>query len=364
MTSLSSRWLPWCIVGLFLSFTAAPAVAGEEEREMRYLFAGMLQERSKLKSWSCAITGVDRENKSFEMNFLSNGESFRFTRTRHLPAFDGKAIRGVDKEGKFIKTDKNIHLPARDEVVHACDNTKMIVSWNASNRQCAISRSTSANRQLFHLWDPRMACLILDHGETDYRKAFNDRLKYWSVDFKIEHKGALWTVTSTKSYGFQDIRLSLTVDTEHGFTPVLYRGDTLYKANSRFPGKTEVYYEATAKWEQLDGVWVPVHHRHVKGDGTVVREYKISWDWINKDIDDKEFTLEALGVPDDVPKIYFDEKGRGIRKSVPPLSFGEDRAIRRRTNPWIRWGGYSLGFFLIALALLRYRLRKKPSKPA
>src|SRR5665213_2622293 len=58
MSTLSARSLSWCLVGLFLLLTAAPALADEEE-EMRYLFAGMLQERTKLKSWSCAITGQD-----------------------------------------------------------------------------------------------------------------------------------------------------------------------------------------------------------------------------------------------------------------------------------------------------------------
>lgn len=51
-----------------------------------------------------------------------------------------------------------------------------------------------------------MACLILDPGETDYRKALNNRLEFWQDAFTIEHKDALWTVTSTKSYEFQDIR--------------------------------------------------------------------------------------------------------------------------------------------------------------
>ena len=361
MIILSVRHLSWCLVGLFLSIMVSSVLAGEEDQEMRYLFAGMLQERGKLKSWSCTITGMDPENLAFEMKLLSNREKVRFARTQHLPAYDGKTYQSVN--GKAQISGKVVHLLKRDEVVHACDNTQMTVYWNASDSRCNIYRSTHSHRQLLHLWDPRMAGLVLNHDETDYQKAINDRLKYWrEVPIKVEHKGALWTVTATKSYEWQDIRLSITVDTEHGFTPVLYRNDTLYKPNSKFPGKTEVYYETTAKWEQLDEAWVPVHHRHVKGDGTVVREYKISWDWINKDIDDKEFTLDALGVPDDVPKIYFDEKGQEIRKDTP-FSFGENRAIRRSNRPWIRWGVYSLGFLLIALALLRYRLRKRPSSP-
>jgi hypothetical protein len=212
------------------------------------------------------------------------------------------------------------------------------------------------------LWDPRLAGLVLDSKDTDYQKALNGRLEAWRNASTIERKGALWTVTFTRPHEWQIGRLSITVDTEHGFTPVFYRGDSLYKPNSRFPGKVEVDYEATAEWKQIDGVWVPIHHRHVRGgDGKVVREYKISWDWVNKDIDDKEFTIDALNVPDDVPKIHFDDRGQEIRKdaSLPPA-----KPIRRQGRAWLKWVGYALGFALIALALLKYRLRKKPDNPA
>ena len=260
-----------------------------------------------------------------------------------------------------MKPIKFTHMPKRDEDVRACDNKKTTVVWHVSGQECAIATSTPLQRQMLHAWDPRMAGLVIDPEDTDYREALNRRLEAWRrVSVKVEQKGALRTVTATKSYEWQDDRLSLTIDTEHGFTPIFYRGDTLYKPNSKFPGKIEVYYEATAKWQQINGVWVPIHHRHIKGDGTVVREYNVSWDWVNKDVDDKEFTIGALGVPKDVQKIYIDEKLQAILQDT---SLPKEQHTRQRGNrAWIRWVGYSLGFLLIAFALLRYRLRKKSSR--
>jgi hypothetical protein len=343
-----------------LFVTVTPTLAAEGEQEMHYLFAGMLQERSKLKSWSCTVTGVDLQNRSFDMKLLWSGESFRFDRTRHVPAFDGEGMRGVDKNGRLIKTGKVVHLPAHNDVERACDNKQMTVFWDVTNRSSNITRSTPSQRELLHIWDPRTACLILVSEPADYRKALNDRLKFWKDSFTIERKGALWTGTFTRSEKWQDSRLSITVDTEHGFTPVSYRGDTLYKPNSRFPGKVEVCYEATAEWKQLDGVWVPIHHRHVRGDGTLEAEYKLSWDWVNKDVDDKEFTLDGLGVPADVPKIYFDDKGREIPKAA---SLTPQWSVDSQRTTWVRRIIVGLGLALIALALLHYRLRRKPANP-
>src|ERR1019366_2035998 len=302
MNNLAIRFLIWCCVGLFLSFAAAPVMASEEE-EMRYLFAGMLQERAKLKSWSCAIAGQDPENGSFEMNLLSNGESVRFTRTQHLPAFNGKASRGVDEKGKLNEVGDVLHLPPRDDVSHVCDNRQTTAAWYESNDKCTISKSTPSKREIMHLWDPRTAGLRLDPHEPDYREAINNRLKFWQAMAKVERKGELWTVTATKSFEFQDGRLSLTIDTEHGFTPTDYRAEMFWKSNSKFPGKTDVQYVVTTEWKQLDGVWVPIRHREARADGTVVREYNVSWDWINKEIDDKEFTVYALGLPGNVEQI-------------------------------------------------------------
>jgi hypothetical protein len=356
MIAFSRRNLAWCMVGLFLFFTGTLAVAGEPEEEMHYLFAGMLQERSKLKSWSCTITGMDPENLSFDMKLLSNGKSVRFSRTKHIPAHDGKTYQSVS--GKAQKSGKTIHQPNKDEIVHACDNGQELVAWNVSDDRCSILKSTQSGRQGLWLWDPRTAGLVIDPEDTDYQKALNRRLEAWRVSAKVEHKGALRTVTFTKPYEWQDVRLILTIDTEHGFTPVFYRGDTLYKPHSKFPGKIEVYYEVTAKWEQVNGVWVPNHHRHIKGDGTVVREYTVSWDWINKDIDDKEFTIDALGVPNDAQKIYLDERGVEMSRDIFAPEYN------RRGRAWIRWAVYALGFILIGYALLRHRLRKKASDSA
>lgn len=284
-------------------------------QDMNYLFAGMLQERSKLKSWSYTITGGDH-GRSCETKLLANGDMVRFSRTTHIPESDFliRPPANVKVDPLQPSIANVVHMHAHDEVERVCDNKQTIVAWYLSDRKCILSKSTSSQRELLHLWDPRTACLILDRTDTYYQEALNSRLMFWRNSSRISRKGALWTCTFTKQHEFQEGRLSIIVDTEHGFSPVRYFGDNTLKPNSKYPGKVVVDYEATAKWEQIDGVWVPTHHRYVNGDGQVVEEYKVSWDWVNKDVDDKEFTIDALDVPGDVQKIYMDENGQEIRK--------------------------------------------------
>ncbi len=348
-----------CMLGFFLFFLTTQAVASEDPQEIKYLFAGMLQERERLKSWSCAIAGMDPENLSFDMKILSNGECVRFTRTQHLNTSADEPDRGLDENGKSIKSNKTIQLPNRDEVVHLCDNKQTTVAWNETANKCNIFKSSTFEHNLLHLWDPRTAGLILDYNETDFQKILSNRLANWLQASKVEHRDDLWTITFTKEHEWQFDRLSLTIDTKNGFTPVSYRGYSNYKPNSRFPGKTEVYYESTAKWQKLNGVWVPVHHRHVNGNGTVVREYNISWNWINKDVEAKEFTIDALGLPKDVQKSYFDERGIELNNNV---SSPAPNRVASHSNVWIRWIIYTTGFVLIVVALLRIRLRREPNK--
>jgi hypothetical protein len=310
--------------GLNIFLIAASAMADEQDAtQMRYLFAGMSQERAKLKSWSCSITGKDIENLAFDMKLLSNGDSVRFSRTKNK------------------------------QVEHGCANHKEVVDWFESARQCTIQTSVPLGRQLMHLWDPRTAGLRPDSPDMDYQRTLDRGLELWRDGSKVTQREAFRIITFTKPLEWQDNRLSLTIDTRHGFTPVSYRGDSVYKPNSNFPGKVEVYYEVTAKWKLMSGVWVPVLHRETLGDGSIAREYNISWDWINKDIDDREFTIDALGVPRDVKTITFN-KNKELFAEGP--AFIEDP--RHRGSPWIRWTGYAIGLLLIAGAIW-FRFRSK-----
>src|SRR5437868_14898272 len=77
--------------------------SGNQEVELQYLFAGMRQERAKLKTWSCSIKGVDPKNGSFEMDLVSNGDKVRYVRK---------------------------HKGPNAKVVRVCDNRKIIAIWN------------------------------------------------------------------------------------------------------------------------------------------------------------------------------------------------------------------------------------------
>lgn len=59
---------------------------GFEDPEIEYLFAGMSQERSKLKSGTYTIKGSDLQNGLFELNLTTDGTSVRFTRKTNIQA--------------------------------------------------------------------------------------------------------------------------------------------------------------------------------------------------------------------------------------------------------------------------------------
>src|SRR5262249_16743685 len=150
-----------------------------------------------------------------------------------------------------------------------CDNRKVTVLWDESQNECSIGKSTPEVRCQMFLWDPRTAGLVLDRDlkERDYIEEYDLRRRVWGPTATLTRNGALCTVTFVKVDEISDARLSVTFDTEHGFTPVLYSGESLYKANSKFPGKTELHYKATAKWERVNGVWLPTHHREENRSG-------------------------------------------------------------------------------------------------
>src|SRR5262245_52709601 len=110
---------------------SADTSAANDEQEIEYLLAGMLQERGKLQSGSCAIEGRDQTSGPFTMKYLMKGDSFRFTRTQ--------------------KTTPPL-------TQHVCDNRQQLVLWDGA-AECNIYKSAQAERKGVGTWDPRLAGL-------------------------------------------------------------------------------------------------------------------------------------------------------------------------------------------------------------
>ena len=263
----------------------------QKDREIETIFAGMAGERAKLKSWSYTIQGTDVEHGAFHLSLVSDRNNYRFTRTR-------KGTAGV-------------------ETTHVLFNKTNFVQWHVERSLCFIHESTPEYLKLLRIWDPRSAGLRLDVEEANHEQALSGRLKHFLANYKIKRAGALRTVIHTSETEYQENYFIIKVDVERGYTPVHDRTESVLNAKSKFPGKTRLYFEASAKWEQRSEVWVPVEHTESL-EGERFKEYRITWNWVNKGPGEKEFTIDALGVPADVKKIYM-EKGREVRKT-PDLS--------------------------------------------
>lgn len=298
----------------------------KSDQEIRYLFAGMEQERAKLWSGSYEVEGVD---------------------PRWGPI---KAI--VLFENEKLRISKEIGSGTKKWVTHACDNGIVIGVWTTLQQNCHINRSNEKERETLYYWNPKTAGLAM-FNEPDYRKELSNRLKGWLPISTVTTAGALRTIFCASANEFQDTPVQLTINCENGFTPIRNWAEIRFKANSAKPGRVELNYDVTAKWNKLDDVWVPVHHRDVNGANAVNAEYRLKWNWVNRKVDDKEFTVEALNVPAGYKIIDF-------RNSTPENPAGEQILASALTaepsmTKYLLW--YA-GAVMVALAIIWYWLRK------
>ncbi len=262
-------------------------------------------------------------NGSFEMDLLSNGHSIRFVRKHDGP---------------------------KPNVVRVCDNLKTLVKWKEGDEVCFVYESTPSSREKFYLWDVRTAGVAMAGQDKDLNETLKTRLEFWRKQtFKVVRNKGTAIVNVTIPYEFGERRLVMNVDTDRGFSPTLFYADSITNEKSTAPGKVQVSTDLTAKWQQVSGVWVPVHHlERIGPEKVVIQEYHVSWKWVNKPIDDREFTIDRLGIPEMVKRVYM-EKGREVPNKVV-LSSPEPSGMSRL----IRFVAYGLAAFF-ALIWIAYR---------
>lgn len=259
------------LLAKFLVIATSMHDVQSNEKDIEFVFAGMQQERAKLLSGSYEVESTTREAG----------------RTKSSVVFHGARLR---MKRQYLD-DKN------RPPLSACDNGHTIAYWDPRERDCDLVKSTTKERDTLRHWDPRSAGLVL-FNEPDYKKALSDRLQTWKQNFTSQTAGSLRTIGFNRAQSpLLTARLYLTVDVDRGFTPVRYYAESQHMARGEAPEKIEMNYEAIANWEQLDGIWVPVHHRRINTGGTNVEEHRLKWDWVNRPVNESEFNVEALGVP-------------------------------------------------------------------
>ena len=139
--------------------------------------------------------------------------------------------------------------------------------------------------------------------------------------------------------------ISITVDSDHGFTPVRYKGESVYKNPAK--GKNKDYFEVTAKWDLKDGVWVPVRHEVIELSHKIA-VYDIAWENINQPVKDDEFTMSALSVSNQAHKIEM-QNGKWVVTDDPTHGIASERF----TMGWVRKLIYVIGFTLIGIWIIK-----------
>jgi hypothetical protein len=313
---------------VFLLITAMSLLAfAGDDKEIRYLFAGMQQERAKLRSGSYEIESVDRQDGPIKTTVIFKDDKYRLCR-------------------EFAK---NLKKPP----VKACDNGVTIAYWDPAEKSCELWKAGAKERESLKLWDPHSAGLVL-MNEPDYQKALINRLNAWVKNFTVTADGTTRTVIFTRPYEARDVRLYLTVDVDNGFTPTRYFADAVIKPTPNSPEGIESYYDATCTWEQHDQVWVPVHHRQTNPGGVVSDEHRLKWHWVNKPVDEKEFNVDALEVPATAKMIDF-------RNITPTKMYGEElrpATLSPETSALSKLL-YAAGLLIIVMLVVWYWFRKR-----
>lgn len=298
-------------------------VSANDQLEIEYLLTGLLQEREKLRSGSCEIEGSNQKFGPHRVKYLFREDSFRFTRFAPPP-----------EPGAF----------------HACDNRVNIFLWDGES-ECSILRSADVERQGLSAWDPRFSGVQLPSSrEQSYKNFVALARNAWTtkdvagLSATVQRSGNQRTIVVLIDHVPMTQRISLTIDVENGFTPVRYLQEEIKKKPPTPEQTVFVRSEVTSEWKRINEVWVPVRHRQTENNGQPYQDYTLTWEWVNREVDDREFALGALGVPPSV-KCADVESGRDVGGTdAPPVKV-------RRFRWLVRGIGVVAGILIVAILL-------------
>jgi hypothetical protein len=142
------------------------------------------------------------------------------------------------------------------------------------------------------------------------------------------------------------------VDVAHGFTPT--------RTEDRVNQHQHVEQESTTKWEEINGVWLPVHFsaNSTSFGGRIVRQYvfDIAWEQVNAQIPQSLFTVEDFAAPARVG-IVDDSLGQKILVRRPDYTTPTNSAPLRSLGIrwWLAGSLAALGAMLAAIWFYRRR---------
>lgn len=353
-------------VGEADAIIAAPAQgdAGREEgaRTVDFIMAGLRNEREKFKSGECRFDGSlafvfpKQPESSFsgpmKGRLAIEGDKLRFDLTKPSYVVDPSTIRTSAKKTEGRATAKMMKGTLTKLFA---DNLEKLTFWRSDNPLMTITRSGKEDRKLSEYTDIRVITL---YDPISLRKC-RTMAEILDIFFKAGYgystmnkaakkgKDGRWELTWDSKVKNEATKYTLIVNEARGYTPEEFRCESKLDGAPAPAADWFLEWINQTRWDQIGGVWVPVHHEHrqVLGPMSAYSEtyiYDYHWDSVNQDVPDDVFTYTKLDVPKTV--------------AIQDVSTGETEWIREfpapaSAAPVSFWGTWT-GMTVLAAALI------------
>ncbi|MCA9125103.1 MAG: hypothetical protein KDB05_07595 [Planctomycetales bacterium] len=261
----------------------------------RYLHAGMIDARSKLRTGSFRATGTWVESDSRGESLSLDWEVFcAFDHDRNLFRFDQQMElpdalpQGVEAETQpaTLSVVKTKLVTDPEGVIYWCDEeSAKIELWGPT---------FEPSRRLYD-FDVRCAGLL---GVYSFGRGLTveEFCKAWSSTKvrEVTNRSGLQRIEFHNNES--EVLFAQTIDERRGFTPIHaeFRDLALAGPSATFD-QAELISKGSTTWKQINEQWVPASILLVYGKDR--RELAFEWESVNEPIPDKLFQKEGLGLP-------------------------------------------------------------------
>lgn len=376
---MRGSWFLLFIMVLLGRCAPAAAQLAQPGADYQFVLSGMRNERLKVRSGLCRITGQyaarkpDDPKRDIEgpltIFFAFDGDKVRFDRAQPGWVVDRKTTRPHPNGEPGQAT---ADMKRGVEKYKFYDNGKKAAFWSEDEPQINVMASLGDKPNHFlglGYFDVRGLGLY-QTGIANQKRLMAQFDAYIGrkLPFQVDRSDpATWVLWDDHHDRIMDVRVSISVDVRNGFTPVKF---VVRQRNHKLNEEWFTAQDITTRWEKRNDVWLPVSHNtfYSGGKGDVRQDVSltIGWEKVNEPIDPDLFDYKSFGAPDWVG-VTDSSLGYGI--TIKPISPAPPPASRWRTIARIALAVIALGALFggvlvfikrrrrRALAVIRGRLR-------
>lgn len=373
-----------CVLIVMPMSLTVPGQCQEPKEELQFILNSMRQERSKLQSGVCRMTGrlVGRRESESEPVFdgplaifatFEGQNKIRFDRTQPGWIVDNSEVKPDPKNPGMVTGGKSKKGVQR---YYFCDNGKKACFWQEDAGPSMTVRASFAGgdnpfKQL-EFFDVRGLGL---YSSIELQRMYSLARLFDAYDSisrppEVDRSDPVvwvihWAFPVVPDSKIPAVRVSLSVDVRRGFTPLHYvmRERPLRRADAPWT----ITQESATQWGQHGEIWVPVKHRFADGPlaGSWSRlvEIEITWQSVNEPVDPTLFEYTSFGVPEHVG--IFDASLGGRVITIREIGKPPQPVKPNRKRVWIVAIG-ALGIMLVLAGAYvwyhRLRASAVPSK--